>query len=515
MSVTPAHEVAVVGAGFAGLAMAIGLARQGVDDVVVLEKADDLGGTWRDNAYPGAACDVPSSLYSFSFAPKADWTHAFARQAQIWEYLREVADRFGVDGLVRYGAHVTSAEYDEANATWRLGTASGERLTARTLVLATGALSVPDVPDLPGLGDFDGPAFHSATWPRGDDGLTGRRVAVIGTGASAVQLVPELAGRVAHQTVFQRTPAWTLPKIDRRFPAWEQRLYGRVPAVQRMARAGVFVRLESRMLAFTGYPGAMRAAEVLAREHLRRQVRDPAVRAALTPTYRIGCKRILLSNDYWAAFDRPDVELVPSAAVRVVDGAVVDGEGRHHEVDAIVFGTGFTVTEPHPDLSVTGPGGVTLEQTWRHAMEGYLGVAVAGFPNLFTLVGPNSGLAHSSMVFIIERQVAYVLQAMRLRDASGAASVSVRADAQRTFNDDVQRRTVQSVWGTGCRSWYLDAGGRNRALWPASALTYWRRTARPRAADLELAHPTPGAAPTSRGCPERAGSITGRTEEGV
>lgn len=193
----------------------------------------------------------------------------------------------------------------------------------------------------------------------------------------------------------------------------------------------------------------------------------------------------------------------------------MDGEGRHHQVDAIVFGTGFAVTEPHPDLSVTGPGGVTLEQTWRHAMEGYLGVAVAGFPNLFTLVGPNSGLAHSSMVFITERQVAYVLQAMRLRDASGAASVSVRADGQRTFNDDVQRRTARSVWGTGCRSWYIDAGGRNRALWPASALTYWWRTARPRAADLELAHPTPGAATTSRGCPERAGSITGRTEEGV
>jgi len=481
------HEVVVVGAGFAGLAMAIALRRQGVADVVVLEKADDLGGTWRDNAYPGAACDVPSNLYSFSFAPKADWTHAFARQGEIWQYLRDVARRFGVEGTVRYGAHLTRAAY--ADGTWALTTAAGERLDARTLVLATGALSVPAVPELPGLESFEGPVFHSAAWPRhpdGSDGLDGQRVAVVGTGASAIQFVPELAGRVAHQTVFQRTPPWVLPKVDRRFAGWEQRAYAAAPAVQKAVRAGVFARLESRVLAFTAHPGAMRAAEALSRAHLRRQVRDPGLRAALTPSYRIGCKRILLSNDYWSTFERRDVELVTSPAARVEPGAVVDGEGRRHEVDAIVFGTGFVATEPHPDLEITGPDGVTLNESWRQAMEGYLGVAVAGFPNLFTLVGPNSTLGHSSMVFMIERQVEYVLQALALRRSAGASAVAVRPDVQRDFNDEMRRRTASSVWGTGCRSWYLDAAGVNRAVWPASVLSYWRRIARLRPSDLEL-----------------------------
>lgn len=490
MTASDLHEVVVVGAGFAGLAMAIALRRQGVDDVVVLEKSDDLGGTWRDNAYPGAACDIPSNLYSFSFAPKADWTHAFARRGEIWQYLRDVARRFGVEESVRYGAHLTSATYGDG--TWALTTAAGDRLGARTLVLATGALSVPAVPRLPGIESFQGAVFHSADWPRRADGtcevdaLDGKHVAVVGTGASAVQFVPELAGRVAGQTVFCRTPPWVLPKLDRRFAGWEQRAYAAVPAVQKLVRAGVFARLESRVLAFTAHPGAMRAVEALSRAHLRRQVRDPALRAALTPTYRIGCKRILLSNDFWSTLERPDVELVTSPAVRVEADAVVDGEGRRHEADAIVFGTGFVATEPHPDLEVTGPDGVTLNESWRHAMEGYLGVAVAGFPNLFTLVGPNSTLGHSSMVFMIERQVEYVLQALALRRRAGATAVAVRPDVQRHFNDEVQRRTAGSVWGTGCRSWYLDAAGMNRAVWPASVLSYWRRIARLRPSDLEL-----------------------------
>ena len=480
------HEVVVVGAGFAGLAMAIALRRASAGDVVVLEKADDLGGTWRDNAYPGAACDVPSNLYSFSFAPKPDWTHAFARQPEIWDYLRGVATDFGVDRLVRYGTHLTQARYEQASGSWALTTATGERLRTRTLVLATGALSVPAVPDLPGLRSFGGPVFHSASWPGGDDGLSGKRVAVVGTGASAVQLVPQLAGRVAHQTVFQRTPSWVMPKLDRRFAAWEKRVYARVPVVQKLVRAGVFARLESRVLAFTAHPGAMRAAEAVSRAHLRRQVREPALRAALTPTYRIGCKRILLSNDYWSTFERDDVRLVTSPAACVEASAVVDGYGQRHEVDAIVFGTGFVATEPHPDLEITGADGRTLNQLWRQAMEGYLGVAVAGFPNLFTLVGPNSTLGHSSMVFMIERQVEYVVQALALRERAGATAVAVRPDVQRDFNDEMRRRTAGSVWGTGCRSWYLDAQGRNRVIWPASVLSYWRRIARLRPSDLEL-----------------------------
>ncbi|GAB2681223.1 flavin-containing monooxygenase [Thalassiella azotivora] len=481
------HEAVVVGSGFAGIAMARRLLLDGVRDVVVLEKADDLGGTWRDNRYPGCACDVPSALYSYSFAPKPDWDTAFARQQQIWDYLRDVARETGVDRLVRYGHHLVEARWLDGEDRWALRTAAGHRMTTRTLVLATGALSVPAVPDLPGLADFTGPVFHSAHWPDGDDGLTGQRVALVGTGASAVQILPEIAPRTEHVTVFQRTPAWILPKVDRRWSDTEKRLYARFPLLQKVVRAGVFTRLESRVLAFTAHPGAMRVVERVALRHLHRQVPDPALAERLRPRYRIGCKRILLSNDYWATFTRPDVALVTEPVTRVEADAVVDASGTRHPVDAVVLGTGFAVTEPYQDLTVTGPGGRTLAEEWSQGMAGYLGVAVAGFPNLFTLVGPNSGLGHSSMVFMIERQVGYVARALRLRDSRGATRIAVRRDAQDAFVAEVDRRSEDTIWVTGgCRSWYLDRFGRNRTLWPASVLTYWRRMRRPAERDLEL-----------------------------
>lgn len=484
------HEVVVVGSGFAGIAMAIRLRQQGVTDVVVLEKADDLGGTWRDNRYPGCACDVPSNLYSYSFAPKPDWDKAFAGQPQIWDYLRDVAGRFGVDRLIRYGQHLVEAAFDEHEHRWYLRTAAGDRLTARTLVLATGALSTPAVPDLPGLESFRGKVFHSAQWPDGEDVVTARRLAVVGTGASAVQIVPEIAGRAEHVTVFQRTAPWVLPKVDRRFSRPEQALYRWLPWVQKLVRAGVFTRLEARVLMFTRYPGSMRVAERISLRHLHRQVSDPVLREKLRPDFRIGCKRILLSNDYWRTFERPDVSLVNVGVERLDAHGVVDATGRHHPADTVVLGTGFSVTEPFADLSVTGTGGRTLADAWATGMEGYLGVAVSGFPNLFLLVGPNSGLGHSSMVFMIERQVEYVVKALRLRDSRGAASLCVRPRAQRAFVHEMDERSAGTVWTTGCRSWYLDRFGRNRTLWPGSVLEYWYRLRSPVESDLELARTT-------------------------
>jgi cation diffusion facilitator CzcD-associated flavoprotein CzcO len=480
------HDAIIVGTGFAGIAMAIGLQQDGVQDVILLEKADDLGGTWRDNRYPGCACDVPSNLYSYSFAPKPDWDRAFAEQPQIWDYLRDVAARFGVDRLMRFGQHVVEARYEEKTALWHVGTAAGDRYVTPTLVLATGALSTPSIPALPGLESFSGTVFHSAEWPEGDDGLTGRRVAVIGTGASAVQFVPAIASRTERVTVFQRTAPWILPKLDRTFSAREQRLYGRFPLAQKVVRAGVFTRLESRVLAFTAHPHAMELAEKVALRHLERQVSDPQLRRRLRPDYRIGCKRILLSNDYWRTFERDDVTLVTDGVTRIERDAVVDGAGRRHEVDAIVLGTGFKVTEPYEDLTITGEGGRTLAEAWREGMQAYLGVAVAGFPNMFLLVGPNSGLGHSSMVFMIERQVEYVVRALRLRRSRGAESVAVRDEVQRRFVEEMDQRSSHTVWTSGCKSWYLDRFGRNRTLWPASVLAYWRRMRQPQEHDLVL-----------------------------
>ena len=471
------HDAVVVGTGFGGLAAAIELRRNGIDDVVLLEKADDLGGTWRDNRYPGCACDIPSHLYSFSFAPSARWSRAYAEQPEIWAYLRRVADEFGVRQRIRFGEELTEATYYDG--TWHLVTARGTRLSTRALVLATGALSEPFVPDLPGLTSFSGNVFHTAQWPDDDAAaIDGRRVAVVGTGASAVQAVPQIAHRAEHLTVLQRTPSWIIPKGDREITAEEQQRLESRPWLYRLVRAGLYWRNESRVLAFTTAPAVMRLLELVARQHLRQQVDDPATRKALTPTYRMGCKRILISNDYLPTYNRSNVELVTSPVERVEPDAVVTADGRRHPVDTLVLSTGFKVTEPYEHLTVTGVGGRTLREAWSAGMQAHLGVTVAGFPNLFLVVGPNSGLGHNSMVFVIEAQTRYLAQCIRLRDRAGARSVSVPQQVQDAFNAELEQRSRHTVWASGCRSWYLDRFGHNRTLWPASSVSLWRRTRR-------------------------------------
>ncbi|MGN6610192.1 MAG: flavin-containing monooxygenase [Angustibacter sp.] len=471
------HEAVVVGTGFGGLAAAIELQRNGISDVVLLEKADSLGGTWRDNRYPGCACDIPSHLYSFSFAPSARWSRAYAEQPEIWDYLRRVADQFEVAQRIRYGEELVEATYD--GGVWHLRTARSTRLSARSLVLATGALSEPFVPPLPGLESFRGNVFHTATWPDDDtEAIDGRRVAVLGTGASAVQAVPQIAQRAAHLTVLQRTPSWIIPKGDREITLKEQERLERKPWLYRLVRAGLYWRNESRVLAFTTAPSVMRLLELMARRHLRRQVDDAATRKALTPTYRMGCKRILISNDYLPTFNRANVDLVTSPVAAVEPDAVITTDGARHPIDTLVLSTGFKVTEPYDRLTVTGPGGRTLREAWSAGMQAHLGVTVAGFPNLFLVVGPNSGLGHNSMVFVIEAQTRYLAQCIRLRDRAGARSVSVPQQVQDAFNAELERRSKHTVWASGCRSWYLDRFGNNRTLWPSSSLSLWRRTRR-------------------------------------
>jgi cation diffusion facilitator CzcD-associated flavoprotein CzcO len=473
----PHVRVAIVGTGFAGLGIAIRLAQCGVTDFLVLERAGDVGGTWRDNTYPGAACDVPSHLYSFSFAPNPTWTRSFSAQAEIHAYLRDCVDRFGIRPHLRFHTEVLAARWDDAAQHWHLQTTTGE-LTAQVLLGGMGALSEPSIPDLPGLADFTGTVFHSARWDHDHD-LTGERVAVVGTGASAIQFVPQIAGTAAHVDVYQRTPAWVVPRLNRRFGPAERAVYRRFPAFQRLMRAAIYWSRESYVLGFTGAPSLMRLPRAVARRHLRRQVSDPRLREILTPDYTVGCKRVLISNDFYPAVARPDVDVVPHGVAEVRTRSIVDADGVERPADTIIFGTGFHVTDFPFGRRVRGREGRLLSDHGDGSMQAYRGTTVHGFPNLFLLTGPNTGLGHSSMVFMMEAQFAYILAALRHMARTGATSIEVRADAQERYNAALQERLRRTVWNTGgCSSWYLDAKGNNTTLWPDFTFRFRQQTRR-------------------------------------
>jgi cation diffusion facilitator CzcD-associated flavoprotein CzcO len=469
-------HVAIVGGGFAGLGAAIRLKQAGVDDFVVLERADDIGGTWRDNSYPGCACDVPSHLYSFSFALNSGWSRSFSRQPEIWAYLHECARRFDVLPHVRLSHEVGSARWDEGGGYWRVDTSQGG-LTADVLVVAVGPLSEPSIPALPGLPSFTGTVFHSARW-RHDHELTGRRVAVIGTGASAAQFVPEIAPRVAALRVFQRTPPWVVPRRDRALTAVEQRLFRAVPAAQRLARWSIYWAREAFAAGFL-HPRLMGGAERIARRHLRRSVPDPALRARLTPDYTLGCKRVVVSSDYLPALTRANVEVVTAPIRHVCPQGIVTVDGVAHDVDTIIFGTGFHVTDMPIADRVRGRDGSSLADAWRGSPQAFLGTAVAGFPNLFFLLGPNSGLGHTSVVFMAECQIGYLVRVLTYMKRHGVGTVEPRAGAQSEFVASVDERMRGTVWlAGGCASWYLDRTGRNSTLWPGYTWAYRHRVRR-------------------------------------
>lgn len=468
-------RVAIVGAGFAGLGLAIRLRQRGTSDFVIFERGAEVGGTWRDNTYPGAACDVPSNLYSFSFAPNPSWTRSFSPQAEIHEYLRECAVRFGVLPHIRFGHEVTGATWDDEGSCWQVDTVQG-RHRATVLVSARGPLSEPSLPDVPGLTDFAGTLFHSARWDHAHD-LTGERVAVIGTGASAVQFVPRIQPAVQQLHVFQRTAPWVVPRRDRRLGRVEQEVFRRVPAAQLAVRAAVYWGREAYVLAFVGDARRRRArakvATDAARRLLERQVQDPLLRQKLTPGYEIGCKRIVISSDYYPALTRPNVEVVTDPIAEVRPRAIVTSDGTERRVDTIILGTGFDVSGRAAGTHTVGRDGQTLASAWATRLQAYKGTTVAGFPNLFLMVGPNTGLGHSSIVFVIESQIAYVLDALDTMARRGFSSLEVSAKAQAAWNERIAVRSRRTVWTEGgCRSYYLDAQGRNVALWPGSSWSY-------------------------------------------
>ncbi len=467
----PAHaavrevRVAIIGSGFAGLGMAIALRRRGETDFVVLERAHDVGGTWRDNTYPGAACDVQSNLYSFSFAPNPDWGRSYSEQPEIQAYLQRVADRFGIRRHCEFGADVSSARWEDAARRWHVRTSAGE-FRAQVLVSAAGALADPTYPDIAGLDTFAGTVMHSARWDASHD-LTGERVAVVGTGASAIQVVPAIQPIVDTITVYQRTPAWVVPRTDHPVKPWLRRMYRFVPGLQKAIRGALYLLREFLVIGMAKQRRFLRPVGALARAHLHRQVRDPKLRKALTPDYTIGCKRILISNDYFPAVAAPNAELVTAGIAEVRPHSIVSRDGIERPTDTIVLATGFHVTDLPIAERICGRDGRSLAEVWSEGMVSNRSATVAGFPNLFLLVGPNVGVGHTSMVYMIESQVAYVDDALMTMDAEGLEVLETTPEAQQAYRNLIAKKSEGTVWlAGGCASWYLDKHGHNTTLWP-------------------------------------------------
>jgi len=469
-------SVAIVGSGFSGIGLAIRLREQGVEDFAVLERGDGVGGTWHYNTYPGCGCDIPSNLYSFSFAPNPDWSRTYSKQPEIRAYLERTVEQFGVREKIRLGCEVRGADWDDAAQRWVIDTSQGE-VRAKVLISGTGPLMEPRLPELPGLATFAGPAFHSARWDHSVD-LRGKRVASIGTGASAIQYVPSIAPDVQQLHVFQRTPPWVMPHSARPVTRFEKRLYRTVPAVQRAVRGAIYGGRELLVLGFVKQPKGMGLVAKIATKHRERSLRGkPELLEPTTPHYTVGCKRILPSNDWYPALARENVELVTEGVAQVRERSVVTTGGRELAVDALIFGTGFQVIDMPVGRLVRGRDGRTLADVWEGSPHAHLGSTVPGFPNFFIMLGPNTGLGHNSMIYMIESQIAYVMDALRVMRTRRAATVEVRSEVEARDHEEVQRRMQGTVWNTGCTSWYQDAKGNNPTLWPDWTWRFRRRTA--------------------------------------
>ena len=483
----PHYEIAILGTGFAGLCMGIKLKAEGMHDFVMLERASDVGGTWRDNRYPGAACDVPSHMYSFSFEPNPAWSRTYPTQPELHRYLRTVAEKYALLPHIRFNNNLLGAEYDEASQLWRI-TTSGGVYTASKVVSGTGGLAEPKLPDVKGVENFKGHSFHSSQWDH-DYKLEGKRVAVIGTGASAIQFLPTVAANAGRVDVYQRTPNWIIPRGDKPYSELAKTAFTKLPFVRKLHRNAIYWGHEARVLGLVLNPKLMKGFQMVAERHIKQQIADPVLRKKVTPDYTIGCKRILISNDWYPAIARPNVDLITSGIREVRAHSIVTSDGVEREVDCIIFGTGFYATENPLAGIIRGKGGQTLADSWKDGEEAYLGTLVKGFPNFFHIVGPNTGLGHNSMVFMIETQVAYIQKLLGHLKAEKAATVEVKADVQDAYNSALQARLANSIWATGCQSWYKHRSGKITALWPDFTFKFWLRTRDFKASDYALAAP--------------------------
>ena len=487
----PTVDVAIIGAGFAGLGAAIRLKQRGDTSFVLFERAGEVGGTWRDNVYPGCACDVPSHLYSLSFAPNPNWSRVYSSQPEIFTYLKGLVETHRLRPHIRLNSDIIRVEFSEHHGLWTLTDRAGRQTMARMVLAGIGPLNQPKLPDLPGLSRFEGRQFHSGAWDLGYD-LTGKRVAVIGTGASAIQIVPAIAPVVERLTVFQRTAPWVAPRLDKPLSARWQRLFRRVPLLRQAYRASIYWTNELRGLSFFGNETLNKLGTKESLGHIDAQIADPDLRRRVTPNYKLGCKRVLVSDEYYPALTRPNVELVTDGIAEIRANSIVDKAGVERPVDALIFGTGFVAADVFRELTIVGLGGRNLLDEWRvTGAQAHYGMTVSGYPNLLFLLGPNSGLGHNSIIHMIESQVNYVLSYLaHLKRAAPNAWLDLNPAAQQTYNDTLQQKLLTTVWASGCQSWYQNAEGRNTTLWPGLTVTYRRATRRINPAEYTVQQPT-------------------------
>ncbi|EUA26429.1 FAD binding domain protein [Mycobacterium intracellulare 1956] len=469
-----AHAALIIGAGFTGLGAAIRLAEAGVDDVVLLERADRVGGTWRDTTYPGASCDVPSLLYSYSFIKNPTWSRTYSPAAEIYRHLEDMANRFGVRSRIKFGHEVKNLTFDEEAGVWTATTKNRKRFRARTVVLASGPLSDVSFPDIRGLDSYRGHKIHSARWDHDYD-FAGKRVAVIGTGASAIQIIPELVKRAGFVKVFQRTPCWVLPRLDVATPSAVQSLFTKAPAAQHLARQALYWGHEASATALVWDTPLTSLVARLGRAHLRAQVKDPWLRRQLTPDFRPGCKRMLVSSDYYPALQRDNCKLIDWPIATLSPVGIRTSDGIEHHLDCIVFATGYDVHLTGPPFSVTGLGGRSLAAEWTDGAQAYKSINVHGYPNLFVMTGPNSGPGHNSLLVYIEGQLDYAVRGITTILNDDLRYLDVRDEVQRRHNEDLQRRLTKTTWMSGCRSWYLTKDGFNGSMYPGFATQYLRQ----------------------------------------
>ncbi len=469
------RRILIIGSGFGGLGLAIRLKRAGITTFTILEKATTLGGTWRDNTYPGAACDVPSMLYSFSFERKTDWSRKWSGQAEIHAYMEECARKNDLLPHIRFGVEVASARWDDATGTWTVRTTAGEEHVAEVLVSGVGQLHRPQIPKLPGLETFRGPSFHSARWDHSVD-LAGKTVGVVGNAASAVQFIPEIAKVAGRVTIFQRSANWMIARGDRPFKPWETWVLSNVPGALRLYRAFLWGIAELMLYpVMRQHPTLAKLYTKWAMDNLETNVADPALRKLLTPDYPIGGKRILIHDDFFPALNRPNVGLVTSAIERVTEDGVVTADGTAHPLDVLIFATGFRTNPFLAPMKIEGRHGRSLDADWQHGARAYFGMTMSGYPNFFMLYGPNTNLGHNSIIFMLECQIAYVMDAIQWLIQDDLKSIDLRPEVMDAFNEAVQRDLAGTSWAAAPDSWYKDAG-RITNNWPYSTFEYWRRT---------------------------------------
>ena len=479
-------QIAIIGAGFGGLAMAIRLLLANIHDFIILEKADDVGGTWRENQYPGAACDVQSHMYSLSFAPKTDWSKRYAEAPEIFDYIQDLITGYNLKKYIKFNQEVVTTKYDEQALNWKLDLKDGTQIEAQFIVFASGPLHVAQIPKIKGIEKFKGKVFHSSHWDH-DYNLNDKSVASIGTGGSAIQYIPEIAPKVKQLYVLQRTPAWVIPRDERAYNPLDKKLFNRFEWFRKLHRARLYWSNESRVVPIVK-PQIMKYGQKLAEAFIKFQIKDKELAKKLTPDYVMGCKRILISNKYFPTFNRQNVDLVTDGIQELTENSIITKDGKERQIDCLIYGTGF-ITDPRiylKSFACYGAQGLELKEAWKEGAESYYGVTTKGFPNLFQLLGPNTVLGHNSVIFMIESQINYILQLIQLVNKTKTQAIVVRENVQNQFNDAVQKKMQGTVWQSGCVSWYQQDGGKNFALWPTYTWKYWLETRKINPSDYQL-----------------------------